>query len=883
MTTNGKGDDISVNTPWTGAILDSSYFKKPEYSQYRDKNNIKVPFWLQPVKYYKGVAWYQKTVDVPKSWQGKLVELLIERAHWETMLWIDNEFVEMQNSLATPHRFLIRKELSPGPHKITIRVDNRVKDIDVGLNSHSISDHTQTNWNGLVGNLELRSVSRAYIDRVDIYTDVPSKKIIAKVSVLNHGTPSTTASLIANVISVNTGSTPVRNSKKEFRLQNGLNTLEVEYSLGENVLLWNEFDPNLYTLNLDLLVGKQKIDDQSETFGVRHLSSKDRQFTVNGTPIFLRGTLECAIFPKTGYPPTDKAQWKRIFAICKSYGLNHIRFHSWCPPEAAFDVADSMGFYLQIESSSWANWSTSIGDGKPVDKFIYEESERIIREYGNHPSFCFFTYGNEPGGKNHVNYLNEFVKYWKDKDDRRQYTAGAGWPVTQENQYHNTPDPRIQHWGEGLKSIINSKPPSFDYDWFEITGKWNVPTISHEIGQWCVFPDLKEISQYDGVLKANNFEIFRNTLQKNGLSHLADSFLLASGKLQVLCYKADIEAALRTKNFGGFQLLDLHDFPGQGTALVGVLNPFWKEKGYVTPQEFSSFCNSVVPLARLPKMTYLNNEALSIPVEVANFSEAMIEAEATWDIKDSRGEVIFNGKFGVTKVPVGNGVNIGKITQPLSAVKQASRLTLTVSINSFKNAWDIFVYPARLPETNTDILVTDQFDKNAIEKLNKGGKVLLSLKKGSVKADMGGDVAVGFSSIFWNTAWTKGQAPHTLGILCSPQHPAFADFPTQFHSNWQWWDAMSHSNVIRLDLVDATLQPIVRVIDDWVTSRPLGLIFECNVGKGKLLVSGIDLLSNNSERPEARQLLHSLKKYMSEHKFAPKVNVNPTRIVSIMQ
>ena len=91
---------------------------------------------------------------------------------------------------------------------------------------------------------------------------------------------------------------------------------------------------------------------------------------------------------------------------------------------------------------------------------------------------------------------------------------------------------------------------------------------------------------------------------------MADSFLLASGKLQALCYKADIEAALRTKNFAGFQLLDLHDFPGQGSAIVGVLNPFWESKGYVTPQEYSEFCNSVVPLARMSKFVFNSGDTL---------------------------------------------------------------------------------------------------------------------------------------------------------------------------------------------------------------------------------------------------------------------------------
>ena len=382
-------------------------------------------------------------------------------------------------------------------------------------------------------------------------------------------------------------------------------------------------------------------------------------------------------------------------------------------------------------------------------------------------------------------------------------------------------------------------------------------------------------------MEAKNFEIFRNKLNKNGMGHLADSFLLASGKLQALCYKADIEAALRTPGFGGFQLLDLHDFPGQGTALVGVLNPFWEDKGYITGKEYSRFCNSVVPLARFPKMIYLNNEELSVPVEIANFGEsALTNTTPSWNIRNASGSILFHGQLQKTNVSIGNGYQLGSIKQSLSTVQEPGRLVLTVSVEDHQNSWNIFVYPASLPRVE-GVLVTQQLDDNAIQTLSNGGKVLLTLKKGSVKPQYGGSVQVGFSSIFWNTAWTHNQPPHTLGILCDPKHPALKEFPTAYHSDWQWWDAMSHSNAIILDSVASRLQPIVRVIDDWVTARPLGLVFECKVGRGQLIVSGIDLLSQQEKRPEAKQLLYSLTSYMTGTSFNPAVKVDIKNIKSI--
>jgi hypothetical protein len=877
MTTNGKGDEITTHTPWTGSIIDSSWFIKPQYAEYRKSGNIKVPFWLQPIKYYKGAAWYQKTVNVPASWKNKHLELFIERSHWETTLWLDGKEIGMRNSLGTPHVFDLTNLLTTGTHQITIRIDNRVKDFNVGQNSHSISDHTQGNWNGMVGKLYLAAYPLVHLDDVQLFPDIKNKQVVVRAIIKNSEEKAAHCTIDLLATSLNNTTEKLSAITKEIKTQGDSTSIELIYPMGQHPLLWSEFHSNLYKMKL-ILTSDVK-EEKEILFGMRDFSTQGTQFTINGNLTFLRGTLECCIFPITGYPPTDVASWMRIFKICRSYGLNHMRFHSWTPPEAAFEAADHSGFYLSIECSSWANQDATIGDGKPLDQYIYDESNRVVKAYGNHPSFCMMVYGNEPAGKNHKAWLTGFVEYWKNKDARRLYTSGSGWPVINEADYNSTPDPRIQRWGEGLKSVINGQPPRSDYDWTNIISKWQHPTVSHEIGQWCVYPDFKEIKKYTGVLKAKNFEIFRDQLNKNGMGSLADSFLLASGKLQALCYKADIEAALRTPGFGGFQLLDLHDFPGQGTALVGVLSPFWEDKGYITGKEYSRFCNSIVPLARLPKMIYQNNEVLFVPVEVAQFGDGpLTNVTSQWNITDATGKILFQGQLPKVNIPLGNAFKLGEINQSLQKIKNAARLTLTISVANHSNSWELFVYPASLPEKNQDVLVTQQLDAKAIETLNKGGKVLLTLKKGSVRGEKGGDIQIGFSSIFWNTAWTHSQAPVSLGILCNPKHPALKDFPTEYYSNWQWWDAMTHSNAIRLDSVDKRLQPVVRVIDDWVTARPLGLVFECKVGKGKLIVSGIDLLTDNDKRPEARQLLYSLKNYMSSENFKPVVKVDIDRI-----
>ncbi|PQJ68669.1 glycoside hydrolase family 2 TIM barrel-domain containing protein, partial [Polaribacter butkevichii] len=322
-----------------------------------------------------------------------------------------------------------------------------------------------------------------------------------------------------------------------------------------------------------------------------------------------------------GYPPTDVASWKSIYKVIKNHGLNHVRFHSWGPPEAAFIAADEEGIYLQAEASGW----NKLGDGNPEDKWFYKEGEDIINAYGNHPSFVMMTYGNEPHGENHKEYLRDYVNHFKNLDSRRLYTSGAGYPYLDNLDYYNHRGPRIQGWDENLKSIINAKPPQTVFDWSTFIDKTPMPYVSHEMGQWCVYPNFEEMSKYTGVLKPKNFEIFQESLAENGMADLAKQFLMASGKLQTLCYKADIEAALRTKDMAGFQLLDLHDFPGQGTALVGVLDAFWGEKGYVSPEEFKAFSGQTVALARFPKRTFKNTDTLKVAIEVAHFGEKTLK------------------------------------------------------------------------------------------------------------------------------------------------------------------------------------------------------------------------------------------------------------------
>lgn len=880
------GNPVTLETPWTGDINDRSFFTAPDYARYRQPDDLKVPFFLQPDSWYRGAAWYQREIDVPADWRGKRIELFLERPHWETRVWIGGRAIGRSDALHVPHVHDLGT-LAPGRHRLTIRVDNRMI-VEIGVNGHGVTDHTQGNWNGIAGRIELRAGEPAWIDRVDLLPALSTRTLTVRGSLRR--LPSARAIPLAEIVFAGT----TTRAAVTWRGEDGsfAAAIRPDPAHGAAALrTWDEFDPVLHDVAVRLPDGAT----WRGRFGWRDLAATPGGFTMNGRPMMFRGTLECSVFPLTGHPATDLASWRRIMRRVKEYGLNHLRFHSYCPPEAAFDAADEAGVYMQVETV-WANQSVEIGAGLPVDEWVYAETDRILAVHGNHPSFVLMTHGNEPGGGKTKEgeakrdaFLGAYVRHYRNSDARRLWTSGSGWPEIGDNQYHITPTPRVQNWGEGLASRINSKPPETQTDYRGFVAKYQAPVISHEIGQWCVYPDLNERRKYTGHLKAKNFDIFENRLRDSGLRGFAPEFLHASGRLQLLCYKEEIESALRTPRFGGFQLLGLQDFPGQGTALVGVVDPFWDDKGYVTGPEYRRFCTSTVPLARMPTRVASSGAAFVFTIDVAHFGAAPIEAAVIeWRVVGTDGAMLARGAFPERTVPLGNAP-LGLEASPTLAVSRASAARLIVSITRAgqllaENDWDLWIYPATagdMPAAGGRVRHADRIDAAVLDHLAAGGDALIGLPGDRVANFAERPVLLGFSSIFWNTLWTERQGPTTLGILCDPSHAALEKFPTEAHSNWQWWYLLHRAGALRLDRLPPGVKPIVRVIDDWFTARPLGLVVEVAVGRGRAIICGFSVNGPDAQDPVSRQFAASLHSYMTSARFSPDVQVSVDQLRSL--
>ena len=851
MLTNDLGDLPSVSTQWTGSLYDSSYYFNPYMEKYRQEGHMKFPFFLTPNRHYVGTVAYSRRVAVPKAWKGRRVELFLERPHIETTVTVNGRQVGHQMSLNAPHVYDVTDCLQYGrDNELTITVYNGTENVCVGQDSHSVTDQTQGNWNGIVGRMELRCTGRQPVGRVTVFPDIHQQ--VARVVV-----PQAKGKLHFEL-----DGTPVAVSRQDD------STYVVPMT---GARLWSEFTPYLYRLAVCT-----RDDTVRTTFGMREITVKGMQVYLNDQPIWIRGTVGNCDFPLTGFPPTDVDSWKALFSKCKQYGLNAMRFHSYCPPEAAFAAADEVGFYLQPEGPSWPNHGVKMNRGMYIDTYLMDETKRMTAAYGNHPSFVMMSAGNEPAG-DWVTWGDRWVDYWKKADARRIYASfnvGGGWAWDGGSQYHAKAGARGLDWDRHAPQSTDDYYDQLLYP-RNYKGKDpnNSPIIAHEQGQWCAFPDLSERSQYTGVYKAYNFDIFADLLRDHGMQQMATKFLHSSGKLQTLCYKYEIERNLRTKDYAGFMLLALNDYSGQGTALVGPLNVFFREKGYVDSTQWRQFCNEVVVMAEFPKFVFTTGEKAEVAVDVYNATggRTLSQARLSYAISPA----VAGGTVLTADVPAGKSLKVARVplfTDTTKPGKYTLTLTLADGQRSYNNTYDYWVYPAEAAEAAPkDIYMTDTLDAKAIGMLKKGGKVLVTAA-GRVR--YGNDVKQQYLPVFWNTSWFKMRPPHTTGAYIDTQHPLFRDFPTDDWSNLNWWELLNRAQVMNLSELPASYQSPVQPIDTWHVSRKLGMVVEANVLGGRLLMTTMDITSNLDRRPVARQMRKAIISYMQSADFRPSLTLD---------
>ncbi|MFB6201679.1 MAG: sugar-binding domain-containing protein [Halorhabdus sp.] len=855
---------------------------------------------------YVGPAWYARDVKVPSSWDGSHIELTMERTR-ETTVWIDGDRVGTNDSLTTAQRYDVTDSIEPGTNRIVVRVDNDAEFMrSTGVQqSHMASEHTQTNWNGILGDITLTARPPVSVNDVQVYPEPRSDSadswvVRTTASIVNETDEQVRATIQGFVQSDGSTFHEADLVSEEIRLPPETETeTELSVTLDEPAV-WDEFDPALYTLSLTVTPEGERAGHRcTGTFGLRTFEPDGTQFSVNGKTVFLRGKVDCCVFPETGYAPMDVGAWRDVFRTARRYGINHYRFHSWCPPEAAFTAADELGIYLQPELPLW-NPEDSFADDDMYE-YYQREQTRILDAYGNHPSFVLFALGNELYGDR--DRMAELVAQGQAHDPRQLYAQGS-------NNFYNDPDlpdgddfwvsyrtgsadeDDVELRGshpDHYHGHVNNEYPSTDHDYSETIESYDVPIVSHEIGQYQSYPNFEETEKYTGVLEPRNLETFESHLEAVEMGELAPEFVDASGALQVECYREEIEAALRTEGFGGFQLLDLQDFPGQGTALVGILDAFMDDKGFIAPEDWREFCSPIVPLVRLPSRTFVEDDELVAHVQVAHYGPETLEsATVEWRLK-SGSTVVSTGSTSGQTLDQGALHDVGTIEVGFEECDAPQALELEVELSGVgaTNRYDVWVYPETGIEREQDEIVVAQSLSAARDELESGEDVLFFPDHDSLRMSVGG----AFQPDFWNYSHFKDRGnPGTLGLLIDDEHPALSTFPTAIHSDWQWWPIVKNARPMVLDdmpdkyvSLDESSQgylPIVQAIDNCYENRKLGILFEMEVLDGNLLICTSPLL--DLPHPEAHQLYRSLRSYVASDEFRPPQDIPITLLEKLL-
>jgi hypothetical protein len=827
---------------------------------------------------YVGAAWYSRTIELPNDWDRAGSAISFERVLWESRLWINGHPVGREYSLSTPHRYEVRSFLTPGENRIAVRIDNREL-LPIGI-GHAYTEETQTLWNGILGDILLQEGATLSLESLRVTPRHASGEVVVEVAIINRGTPATGQKLRLQALPKNFSGQKQPSMEFTLPLPQGRSAHTLVYKMGDSFASWSEFSPRLYELEATFPPdSEESVASATTVFGMRSIRTEGKHILLNGERIFFRGNLECAIFPETGHPDVEGRQWEKIMRKTRQWGLNHLRFHSWTPPKAAFEAADRHGIYLQVELP---NWSFHNGERPQVDEFFLREGERILREFGNHPSLVLMSLGNEITGD--FPYLDSVVDHLRSLHPSILYTSTTYSFSPRGKEPGPLDDFFISQetsggWVRG-QGFLNSTPPNTTSDYAEGLSTVPVPLITHEVGQYVVYPDLSDLAQYeDSPMRNIAYESVAADLEAKGRLHEADDYTMASGQLAALLYKEDMERALRTKNLAGIQLLQLQDFPGQGTATVGLLDPFWENKGIIDAKDFRNFSSPTVPLLRMPKRIYDEDETLAATVEAAHFGEGPLPAgKVLWEARHGN-MVVASGAFGHGRLSLGNGHTLGEIQMPLAGLPAPCVLEIAVAIPEARanNSWKVWVYPNSTTQSApAGVEVTRTVSDEVLAGLRDGASVLFLAPENTIQRPIHGR----FIPVFWSPVHFSNQ-PGTLGALIDPDHPVYDSFPTGLHTDWQWWDLLRDSVAVDVQHLEADFSMPFRFVDKFNRNALPAALFEARVGQGKLFVCTLDITTNLDERPAAARLRSSLMEYLGSGRFDPKGDLTEAELRSL--
>ncbi|NMA95364.1 MAG: hypothetical protein GX974_04920 [Clostridiales bacterium] len=810
--------------------------------------------------YIIGVGYYRKKIYIEDLFKDQTTILSIGGVCLEAWVWINGELVDYHLGHSTAYTVALDEYIEVGEqNEIIIAVANTRKD-----RSGCVLRGYKGLSAGIYGSIDLKIAGAARIEDLYIYPTDGNEKLNWNIDIYN------TENLID--LSVHWAIKDLRgNILGEGREDVDGESLHMKTGTF-GMKPWSDREPNLYNIELILYRDKDIVDTRIQSFGLRTLTTEGTALKLNSEPIFLRGATEHAYFPLTCTPPRNISAYREYITRLKEIGFNWLRFHTWVPSKEYMQAADELGMLLQVEG--------------PVG---FEEKEwiDILKACRKHPSVTIYCCGNEELlDEKKIEKLRIMAKLCKEYAPDSLFNPQEAlrgieyvWNkkdigddlVSEPFLYNRSRLESIKEFSDvlgqytwGLLSYESTKG-----DFREIDRRLSIyerPCLSHENGIHGNYLNLDLEKRYEGTrIGTRLFSKAREYLQKEGVIHKAPLYYKNSCQWMRIIRKHNLETARKCRLISGYDFLGAIDhhwhrcgYPG------GIMNEFFELKPGESVDDVLKYNGeNVLLLDNKNRVNFYFGDKVDFPIEISFYGrEPIDEATLYWYLKDENGYVHERGGLKVNDILAGRISHLGNIRFSMPYLDKASHLILSVRLSGgiyeILNSWDIWAFPKCQFEGKLEgIQIVDAIDSEALDLLQNGGKVVLMGTKPFESLPIGFQPSV--------TGRTIGNVATVIY-----DHPIMRGFPHNGYCDWQFYNMLEDSRAVVFNDLDIEFDPIIEIVSSFKRIKRQSSLFELRVGKGRLLVCGLNV---DNRDPASICMLNLIGEYMKSDNFQPKIEL----------
>jgi beta-galactosidase len=821
---------------------------------------------------FVGKGWYKRQVEIPKSWAGHRAFLLITGVSRYCKVWVNGHFLGEHIGYLSSQEYDVTRCVEPGKTAtLVIQVDSRQRwAVDSMAGASSLIDYMDIPWGGIWGHVSIEARADTWLSDLFIQPDVANS--CCTISAAINGKTDLPDAVKLELFDADGRHVAGAMLKSDPKIAGQPVVLKTAIP---DAKLWTPETPTLYKARLSLMKDGHSLDSAESSFGMRQFTVDGYRLLLNGKRIMLNGYGDDHIYPEQMAMPVDKELHLNRLRLIKSYGFNHVRHHSTIMPPEYYDACDEVGIITTAEfpiayqvfvpgiGKTWQEKVPTGTDPAPAIETYKREWAAVVTRHRNHPSILCWVMGNELWGGIPLRY--DFQRIARRLDPERFFcdSDGLGGVVDRDSE-------------DLLLAMFNVWSSVFDNPTKFKTAKPPKPVISHESGNFVTFsrPDL--IDQFRHNVKPFWLTAGREKLNELGLMQEAVQWAEKSEHLYALLHKYNIETLRGNPWLSGYHWWLFQDY---WTTSNGLVDHYFRPKS-VAKEEVLKFNGPVVLLQDGLQRTYRGKTTLDLKLLVSNFSPDSLRGDFYYEVKAGETSLV-KKQLAIKPVPQGELAEAEHIKLEMPDVKAPTALKISVELSAgdtrYANDWSSWVYPAAIRPARSSVPVyavdsqIEQFKDWGVKPIPPEGalsdravyildgfidrRVVDAVERGASVVLLGtADQFMGSRPVTFRTSWWKAGGWETrddygqnhTGTMVY-DHPLTREMAPAGWCDPGWFELIEGANKYVLEGMPSRPDVIVRALPSMMLVEDDALLFEVGVGKGSLIVSGL-----NHQRAKAR-------------------------------